>query len=86
MHVDTCSTHVVSAIMNIDQGGMRKDWPLLILDHDGNEHNITMKPGDMIFYESARLLHGRPEPMEGDHYDNIFIHYMPEEGWDYGWI
>jgi prolyl 4-hydroxylase len=60
MHVDTVSTHVVSAIINVDQGEIEKDWPLLILDHDDNEHNVVMKPGDMLLYESAKLLHGRP--------------------------
>jgi hypothetical protein len=86
MHVDTVNTHVVSAIINVDQGDMDRDWPLLILDHDGNEHNVIMEPGDMVLYESAKLLHGRPETMKGGHYDNIFIHYMPVSGWDYGWI
>lgn len=85
MHVDTVSTHVVSTIINVDQS-VRKDWPLLILDHDGNEHNVTMAPGDMVLYESAKLLHGRPEPMDGDHYDNIFVHFKPVSGWDYDWV
>ncbi len=30
MHVDTVETHVVSAIINVDQG-VEEDWPLLIL-------------------------------------------------------
>ena len=34
MHVDTVGTHVVSAIINVDQD-VEKDWPLLILDHQG---------------------------------------------------
>ena len=25
-----------------------------------NEHNLVMRPGDMVLYESAKLLHGRP--------------------------
>lgn len=37
MHVDTLSTHVVSAIINVDQD-VDEDWKLLILDHDENEH------------------------------------------------
>lgn len=85
MHVDTVNTHVVSAIINVDQV-VDKDWPLLILDHEDNEHNITMSAGEMVLYESAKLLHGRPEPFVGSHYDNIFIHFMPESGWDYGWV
>jgi len=85
MHVDTANTHVVSAIINVDQS-VERDWPLLILDHEGNEHNVTMKPGDMVLYESARLLHGRPDTFIGEHYDNIFIHYKPVSDWNYDWM
>jgi len=85
MHVDTVNTHVVSAIINVDQD-CDEDWPLLILDHHDNEHTISMKPGDMVLYESAKLLHGRPSTFKGRHYDNIFIHYKPAGGWDYEWI
>eukprot|EP01036_Dinobryon_divergens_P032554 gene32554-42170_t len=85
MHVDTVNTHVVSAIINVDQE-VDKDWPLLILDHEDNEHNVVMQAGDMVLYESAKLLHGRPDPFVGSHYDNIFIHYKPVEGWDYSWM
>lgn len=88
MHVDTANTHVVSAIINVNQENMKEDWPLLILDHDNNEHWISMEPGDLVLYESAKLLHGRPTTMNGDAYDNIFIHYMPEDNtkWEYGFI
>jgi len=59
MHVDTVNTHVVSAIINVDQE-VEQDWPLLILDHSDNEHRVVMRAGDMVLYESAKLLHGRP--------------------------
>ena len=36
-----------------------EDWPIVILDHDYNEHSVIMKPGDMLLYESAKSLHGR---------------------------
>lgn len=85
MHVDTVNTHVVSAIINVDQG-VDEDWPLVILDHNDKEHTVLMKAGDMLLYESARLLHGRPTPFKGTHYDNVFIHYKPTEGWDYDWM
>lgn len=62
MHVDTLATHVVSAIINVDQE-VSKPWRLLILDHDDNEHELEMLPGDMVLYESAKLLHGRPGEM-----------------------
>jgi prolyl 4-hydroxylase len=85
MHVDTINTHVVSAIINVDQE-LDEDWPLLILDHEDKEHEVLMKPGDMVLYESAKLLHGRPTAMVGSHYDNIFIHYKPTSNWEYGWV
>lgn len=85
MHVDTANTHVVSAIINVDQS-VDKDWPIVILDHDYNEHSVVMKPGDMLLYESAKLLHGRPDVFIGDHYDNIFIHFQPVSNWNYDWI
>ncbi len=25
-------------------------------------------------------------PMKGNHYDNIFIHFQPVQGWDYDWL
>jgi len=36
-----------------------------------------MSPGDMVFYESARCMHGRPEPLQGQFYVNLFSHYRP---------
>lgn len=85
MHVDTVNTHVVSAIINVDQD-VDQDWPLVILDHEDNEHQVIMQKGDMLLYESAKLLHGRPATFVGKHYDNIFIHYKPIDGWDYSWM
>ena len=31
----------------------------------------------MIFYEGARLRHGRAYPLQGDYYAAIFVHYRP---------
>ena len=60
-HLDHMETHVISAILNIAQQVTNKSqkcqnykfekveepWPLQILDHDGNHHNIYLKPGEM---------------------------------------
>ena len=87
MHVDTIVTHAVSAIINIGQQ-VDEDWPLVILDHHGREHSIIMEPGDLLLYESAKLVHGRPSLLKGDYYDNLFIHFMPVYGWEgeYTWF
>ena len=47
MHVDTALTHVVSAIINVDQD-VEEPWELLILDHLHQEHSLVMAPGDMV--------------------------------------
>ena len=31
----------------------------------------------MIWYESAKLVHGRAIPLNGTYFENIFVHFMP---------
>jgi prolyl 4-hydroxylase len=35
----------------------------------------------MVFFEGARLKHGRPYALDGQYYANIFVHYTPLD-WD----
>ncbi|CAM9512269.1 unnamed protein product [Pylaiella littoralis] len=77
-HVDTKATHAVSVIMNVDQE-VEEDWPLMIYDHAGNDYNITMKPRDLVLYESATCVHGRPSTFHGKFYANAFVHYKPKD-------
>ena len=79
-HVDRFNTHVISAILNIAQD-VSEDWPLYILDNDGESHKVVIQPGEMIWYESARAMHGRPRPLNGSYFDNLFIHYKPAGQW-----
>ena len=74
-HVDHLINHVVSAILNIKQD-VDSPWPLQIYDHDDNLHEIFLQPGEMILYESAKLIHGRAKPLNGSSYENYFVHYM----------
>ena len=78
-HVDQTRTHVISAIINVDQE-VEEDWPLFIQDNSGEDHEVILRPGEMIWYESARLIHGRQRPMRGHHYDNVFVHFKPRAG------
>ena len=75
-HTDRLPTHIISAIFQIDQK-VDEDWPLRILDHKRNVHMVTMEPGEMVLYESATVLHGRPLPLKGEFYDNLFVHFKP---------
>ncbi len=49
------ATHQVSAILNIAQK-VDKPWPLNIIDYEGVVHNVTLQPGDVLWYESARYV------------------------------
>lgn len=85
-HVDRLRTHVVSLIVNIAQGNLTEDWPVEVYDHDGRLHEVTMEPGDIVFYESAKNLHSRNRALSGanGYYVNLFTHYRPtEEGDDW---
>lgn len=53
----------------------------LYSDLHGNTHEVILTPGDVLFYESSKLLHGRPIRFNGTAYSSIFIHYYPTEGW-----
>mmetsp|Transcript_13142 Transcript_13142/g.13605 ORF Transcript_13142/g.13605 Transcript_13142/m.13605 type:complete len:285 (-) Transcript_13142:30-884(-) len=81
-HVDRLPL-VSSCIINVAQEGMLEPWELEVYDHAGKAHNVTMEPGDMVLYESSTVLHGRPAPLKGSKYANIFIHFKPTTGWNY---
>ena len=81
VHVDVVKTHAVSAILNVGQDNIREPWPLAIADHAGKTHEVLMEPGDMVLYESAKLIHGRPKALQGDRYFNVFVHSAPKTGY-----
>ena len=67
---------VSSAIIQVAQD-LDEPWPVEVYDHAGKAHNVTMLPGDMVLYESHSVLHGRPFPLKGRFYANIFVHFKP---------
>ena len=76
-HVDRESTHAASLIINVAQGGIRSPWKVEIYDFAFRLHEIEMEEGDIVYYESARCLHGRMAPLDGAYYVNLFAHYRP---------
>lgn len=74
-HVDRMPL-VSSAIINVDQD-VDEPWPIEVYGHDGKAYNVTMEPGDMVLYESHSVLHGRPFPLKGRYFANIFVHFEP---------
>mmetsp|Transcript_37258 Transcript_37258/g.67033 ORF Transcript_37258/g.67033 Transcript_37258/m.67033 type:complete len:516 (+) Transcript_37258:68-1615(+) len=76
-HVDRITTHAVSLIVNIAQGNLSSPWTVEVYDHANRLHEVAMQPGDIVYYESAKALHGRNTPLEGGYYANVFTHYRP---------
>jgi hypothetical protein len=76
-HVDRENTHALSLIINVAQEAVRKPWKIEVYDHADRLHEVTMDPGDIVYYESARCLHGRMQALEGAFYVNLFAHYRP---------
>lgn len=89
-HVDRLPL-VSSCIINVDQD-VDEPWHLEVYDRNDRAVNVTMEPGDMVLYESGSLMHGRPFPLKGRYYANVFIHFEPtgkkidgspaKESWD----
>ncbi|MBL4672670.1 MAG: 2OG-Fe(II) oxygenase [Arenicella sp.] len=77
MHTDTGRSHIISAILNIAQD-VDQDWPLIIDDNMFRRHSVVLKPGEMVLYESSRLSHGRPDPLQGESFANLFVHFCPK--------
>ncbi len=75
-HRDRFDTHIISAIINVAQQA-NEGWPLVIEDNYYRTHHVLLSPGDVVFYEGARLTHGRPIAFDGTNFANIFCHFKP---------
>lgn len=81
-------THVISSITHIahNYDNDSEPWPIQIENHKTGELvSVSLQPGQMLFYESARSLHGRMTELKGKYYGSVFIHYQPVDPkvWDY---
>ena len=86
-------THVISAILNIGQDveedwplflrDHRGEDHVVMrrVSHCGHVSRVTcqvfLAPGDLVWYESARVVHGRQFPLRGASFDNLFLHFKP---------
>ena len=80
-HIDRVDTHVISVTLSIDKLNTSEDdkpWPLEGMTFDGVLHRYNHEPGTMIFYESAKVLHGRPYKNEHGTHVSAFLHYKPK--------
>jgi hypothetical protein len=79
MHLDQTDTHIISSILHVDHGENDEPWPIVIEDFHGNTNEVFLESGDMLFYESSKLVHGRPKKMNGEYYSSLFSHYYPKD-------
>jgi len=85
-HCDVLETHIVSAIFHIthEQEPDEPHWNIEVTgSEDGQRHRIEDQPGDLTYYESAKVIHGRPDPFNGTSWVNAFIHFRPKHDWTY---
>ena len=86
-------THVISAILNIGQDVEEdwplflrdhRGEDHVVMRHVSRVRlrprvkcQVFLTPGDLVWYESARVVHGRQFPLRGDSFDNLFLHFKP---------
>jgi hypothetical protein len=81
MHKDRTQTHVISCILHIASSEDSEPWPIVIEDYAGNTNQVFLKAGDILLYESAKNLHGRPRRFIGSWYTSLFVHFYPKGDW-----
>jgi hypothetical protein len=79
MHIDKSDTHIISCILHIDSSDDAEPWPIVIEDFTGATNEVILSPGDMLFYESSKCVHGRPSKFIGTWYSSVFVHYYPSD-------
>lgn len=66
-----------SGIYHVDHSEDSEPWPIVIEDFHGNVNQVYLEAGDILFYESSKCFHGRPQTFVGSYYASIFMHYRP---------
>lgn len=84
-HVDRLRTHAFSAIIHVahDPEGVAGCWSLGAWDHTEKLHLVTFDDHDVLLYESATVIHGRPWPLQAESYSNLFIHFKTTAWFDH---
>ncbi len=88
MYFVKIKSHVISSVIHIthEYDQESKPWPLEIENHKtGQLDRVYLEPGEMMFYESSKCLHGRMSELKGKYYGSLYVHYAPvnEKIWNY---
>ena len=56
-----------------------KDWPIFVKKPNDEQVSISLKVGDALLYLGREAEHWR-EPFDGEHYTQVFLHYVKSRG------
>lgn len=77
-HVDRADTHLASAVLQVAQDVDEGDgWPIEVHTEKHGAKEVYLQPGEMVLYEGAWVVHGRPERFNGTMFANVFTHFKP---------
>jgi len=76
MHTDRPACEVSVSI----HLGSDKPWEFIIEDPDENPASVILEQGDAVIYLGCVGNHGRKGNYDGDHYIQIFLHYVRSRG------
>jgi len=79
-HLDRIDTHVLSVTLSLrkyNQSKNSEEWPLEVIDWNGDHVRYSHPAGTMVLYESAKLPHGRPYPNKEGIHLGAFCHFKP---------
>jgi len=76
-HTDRVETHIISALIHVYHEPEDAQWEVEVTGFDGKRYRIVDHEGEYIYYESSKLIHGRPDPFTYDSWVNCFLHFRP---------
>jgi prolyl 4-hydroxylase len=79
-HVDRVESHPLSCVINVHHENLEEPWLLHVVPHGSNEVYAVDLTGEnnAVLYEACTVIHGRSEPLNGDRYSNLFLHFRPD--------
>lgn len=63
---------IISALIRVSQD-LVQPWITEVIAHDGKAYHISLEEGEMLLYEGASVIHGRPFHMNGV-YASVSLH------------
>lgn len=84
-HLTNMATNVISAYLILEETRDEdtEPWEMEVTTMDGTRRKMTLKPGQMMLWESAKIIHGFPQQYQGKRIATFMINFRPTAGWNY---